>query len=167
MAKLHRALVHLETSEIGVSFPRHINKPASKRTLGDMLRLHANSAALESLMALNWLQGIRDHTQLDEPALAPIDAPHYCVRRRQFKTSAERLRRRRMKRKGETEEQAKTAIPNSVEQHPDLPYLQLRSSSTGQPFTLFIEHSPHPPAKPPQGGFNSYGLGGNATIPWF
>jgi CRISPR-associated endonuclease Csy4 len=96
----------------------------------------------------------------------PADAPHRTVRRRQFKTNADRLRRRRMRRKGETAEQAAAAIPDSVERTPDLPYVQLRSASTGQPFCLFIEQKEGQGAAG-QGGFNTYGLSLGASVPWF
>ncbi len=166
VAKLHRALVQLGTDNIGVSYPQHVNAPLPKRTLGTVLRLHGTPPDLQQLMALPWLQGMRDHTKFSAPNPVPPHAQHRTVRRRQFKTSAERLRRRRMQRKGETAEQAAEAIPDCVERKPSLPYVQLRSSSTGQPFFLFIEHSPLEPMAV-DGGFNAYGLSSGATIPWF
>ena len=117
-------------------------------------------------MALGWLQGMRDHTQVSALAPAPAGAPHRQVARRQFKTNAERLRRRRMQRKGETAAQAAAHIPDSVERRPTLPYVQLRSSSTAQPFCLFIDHGPLQ-AQAVSGSFNTYGLSNSATIPWF
>lgn len=162
-AKLHRALVLRKAEDIGVSFPKHSQRP---RSLGNVLRLHSSEAALQALMAQPWLQGMRDHVRLAEPAGVPSDATHRQVTRRQFKTSAERLRRRRMQRKGETLEQARAAIPDSVEHRPELPFVQLRSASTGQPFCLFIEHGPEQ-GKATAGGFNSYGLSQGASVPWF
>jgi CRISPR-associated endonuclease Csy4 len=106
MAKLHRALVQLKSTDIGVSFPQHVNAPLTKRTLGAVLRLHGAPTALDGLMALAWLKGMRDHVQVSALAQVPTDAKHRLVQRRQFKTNAERLRRRRMARKGETAEQA-------------------------------------------------------------
>ena len=165
LSKLHRALVQLKASDIGVSFPQHVNAPLGKRTLGAVLRLHGTPAALQLLMAEPWLKGMRDHVQVSELAAVPAGAQHRLVQRRQFKTNAERLRRRRMQRKGETAEQALAAIPDSMEHKPNLPFAQLRSSSTGQPFCLFVEHG----ALQPQalGSFNTYGLGLGATVPWF
>ena len=51
-------------------------------------------------------------------------------------------------------------------ERPDLPYAHLRSSSTGQPFCLFIAHGPQL-ATAVVGHFNTYGLGPHASIPWF
>ena len=163
MTKLHRVLVQLQADDIGISFPRYSLRP---RTLGDLLRLHGSPAALQQLMAQPWLQGMRDHVRVTTLASVPPDAPHRAMRRRQFKTNVERLRRRRMKRKGETAEQAEAAIPDSVGRNPGLPYAQLRSASTGQPFCLFIEQGQEQPNATP-GLFNSYGLSKTATVPWF
>jgi len=163
VAKLHRALVQLGSSDIGISFPRYSLRP---RTLGTILRLHGSEAALQYLMGQPWLQGMRDHVQCTQPAPVPDDAVPCLVQRRQFKTSPDRLRRRRMRRKGESAEQAAAAIPDSVERTPDLPYVQLRSASTGQPFCLFIEHK-EGQASAGQGGFNTYGLSLGASVPWF
>lgn len=166
VSKLHRALVRHGTGDIGVSFPQHVEAPPSKRTLGPVLRLHGTQPALEALMVQEWLKGMRDHVQLAPLAAVPEGSPHRLVLRRQFKTSAERLRRRRMQRKNETATQAAAAIPDSVERRPDLPYVQLRSSSTGQSFCLYVEHGPVLPRLVP-GVFNTYGLGVDASIPWF
>ncbi len=166
VAKLHRALVQGQATDIGVSYPQHINQPVSRRTLGALLRLHGTPQALQGLMAQDWLKGMRDHTQATELRPAPANAQHRTVLRRQFKTNAERLRRRRMQRKGETAEQAAAAIPDSVERCPDLPFVQLRSNSTRQAFCLYVEHGPLS-AQVVAGGFNAYGLGQGATVPWF
>lgn len=165
-AKLHRALATLGTGNIGVSFPQYMDAPPTKLTLGHVLRLHGGASALEALMRNPWLQGMRDHVQVTPLLSAPTDAPHRIVQRRQFKTNAERLRRRRMLRKGETMEQAAAAIPSSIERRPDLPFVQLRSNSTGQSFYLYVSHGPFV-ASPVLGLFNAYGLGPLASIPWF
>ncbi len=166
VAKLHRALVQGQTADIGVSYPKHIGQPLTKRTLGAVLRLHGTLEALQRLMGQDWLKGMRDHTQVGELLPVPANAQHRTVRRRQFKTNVDRLRRRRMQRKGETAEQAAAAIPDTVERRPDLPFVQLRSSSTGQPFCLYVEHGPLLAQGVP-GAFNAYGIGNDATVPWF
>ncbi|WP_406623268.1 type I-F CRISPR-associated endoribonuclease Cas6/Csy4 [Acidovorax sp. SDU_ACID1] len=166
VAKLHRVLVQGQNTDIGVSYPQHTSQPLARRTLGVVLRLHGTPEALQRLMAQDWLKGMRDHTQVAALRPVPADAQHRTVRRRQFKTNADRLRRRRMQRKGETAEQAAAAIPSSVERRPDLPFVQLRSSSTGQPFCLCVEHGPLL-TQPIPGTFNAYGLAHEATVPWF
>lgn len=165
-AKLHRALVQLGTSDIGVSFPAYSLAP---KTLGNAMRLHSHAEALQNLLATDWLRGMRDHTHVSEVLATPTQVQHKQLVRKQFKTSAERLRRRRMKRKGETAEQAAAAIPNSIERQPNLPFAVLRSSSTGQPFHLFLELKAAVKAPQPlqKGAFNTYGLSATATVPWF
>lgn len=161
--RLHLTLVQHRLDGIGVSFPGYTVSP---RTLGTTLRLHGSNHALQQVTQAEWLKGVRDHVRMTEIAGVPADASHRTVQRKQFKTSAERLRRRRMRRKGETEEQATKAIPSSMEHRPNLPYVYLRSHSTGQPFCLFITLGPLAADATP-GSFNSYGLGGTTTIPWF
>lgn len=161
--RLHLALVGHGAGDIGVSFPRYSMTP---RSLGNRLRLHGSEAALRTLMSNDWLKGVRDHVRLSEPALVPMEASYRVVRRRQFKTNVDRLRRRRMKRKSETAAQAAAAIPDNVERRPDLPFVYLRSHSTGQPFCLFVSLGPLLD-RPVPGGFNTYGIGEGATIPWF
>ncbi|MGO3741785.1 type I-F CRISPR-associated endoribonuclease Cas6/Csy4 [Kerstersia sp.] len=162
-AKLHRALVQLGGGEIGVSFPGYCLQP---RALGELMRLHGTEQGLKKLWALDWLRGMRDHMQHSDVLPVPQTSEFRNVWRQQFKTNAERLRRRRMKRKGETAEQAAAAIPDSIERQPDLPFLQVRSSSTGQFFHLFLTLS-EPCARAQSGTFNTYGLSPSATIPWF
>lgn len=161
--KFHRALVMLASDDIGVSFPDYSLSP---RTLGNRLRLHGTETALSRLMALDWLSGMADHVQCSEVLPVPEAVHHRTVARRQFKTSSERLRRRRMKRKGETHAQAAHAIPDSAKQTPHLPFVHIRSNSTGQSFALFIELG-EMTDQPVPGRFNSYGLSRQATVPWF
>lgn len=163
-SKLHRALVRLGSNEIGVSFPKVNN---DKPTLGNVLRLHGSADALQGLQQENWLVGMRDHTDLSEIAPVPEHARYCRVKRVQAKSSADRLRRRYCKRhEGVTLQDAETLIPNSVEEHLNLPYLQLISESTKQRFRLFIEHETDLSNRI-VGEFNTYGLSRNATVPWF
>lgn len=162
-SKLHRALATLQSKSIGVSFPEYSRKPKS---LGSVLRIHGDENALRHLQEMEWLKGMRDHTQVSTIQPIPANAQHMVVQRRQFKTNAERLRRRRMKRKGESYEQAVQAIPDSVERKPELPFLVLRSQSSGQAFHLFIDQGPSQHERV-EGQFNCYGLSQQATVPSF
>lgn len=164
--KLHRALVEGQHSDIGVSFPKY-REGARTQTLGNILRLHGAQAALERLMNSGWLKNMRDHIETDGCQPTPSSVKGYrTVKRQQFKTNAERLRRRRAKRHGETLEQARALIPDSIECEITLPYLQISSQSTRQRFCLFVEHGPLQ-KEPDHGSFNAYGLSHTATVPWF
>lgn len=162
-AKLHRALVAQNCTLVGVSFPGFGLKGPY---LGTRLRLHGDLAALSALLASDWLAGMRDHVTLTQPTRVPATAKHCAVRRVQVKSSPERLRRRLMRRHGIDAQEACQRIPDEAARLVDLPFVQLRSTSTGQSFRLFIEHGPAQD-NPIPGGFNAYGLSQLATIPWF
>lgn len=162
-AKLHRALVTLPGEEIGISFP-DVNEKRSG--LGARLRLHGNAAALDTLMAHPWLPGMRDHLHLGELLPIPMQVQYRHVSRVQAKSNPERLRRRQVRRHGLSEEEARQRIPDSAARTLELPFVSLRSQSTGQSFHLFIRHGPLQ-AKPTEGNFSRYGLSNAATVPWF
>jgi len=163
-AKLHRPLVAQSCSGIGVSFPGFAN--GQSPYLGTRLRLHGSQAALSALLASNWLMGMRDHVALTPALEVPGTAQHRAVRRVQVKSSPERLRRRLMRRQGIDEDAARQRIPDESARLSHLPFVQLRSTSTGQDFKLFIDHGAVQSGAVP-GGFNAYGLGQGATTPWF
>lgn len=161
--KLHRALAQRRIDSIGASFPRYSTTP---RSLGNILRLHGTETSLHTFLTDDWLRGMRDHVRIASITATPDNAAYRTIQRKQFKTSVERLRRRRMRRKQETEDQVTQAIPASIERVPHLPYIHLHSLSTGQPFALFIAMGPlHAESTP--GIFNTYGLSNSTTIPWF
>lgn len=162
-SKLHRALADLQSDSIGVSFPQYSLKP---KMLGNTLRIHADPTMLDRLSNTDWLRGMRDHAHVSEILPVPETAKYRTLRRKQFKTNVERLRRRRMKRKGESYEEVCTHIPDRVECRSDLPFISLRSQSNGNAFLQFIELGP-PQAEQVPGQFNSYGLSTTATVPWF
>jgi len=162
-SKLHRALVDWGEGNIGVSFPE---VGEDEPTLGKILRLHGTRAALLKLMDSGWLRGMRDYIGVHEVATVPVVSEHRVVRRVQVKSNVERIRRRQIKRHGLTDAQARERIPDTAVQRLNLPYINMTSASTGQPFPLFIEHGvlTHEAKK---GYFNSYGLSATSTIPWF
>lgn len=163
VSKLHRALVILEADDIGISLPEHEEQPP----LGTRLRLHGTQERLNALMDQDWLKGMRDHVVVhDDISTVPHGAQHRLVRRRQYKTNVERLRRRRMKRHGESYEEACSHIPDRVERRVKTPFVMVRSQSTGQAFSLFIEHG-EVRSDATQGRFSTYGLSNEATVPWF
>jgi len=162
-AKLHRALVQLDTSRIAVSFPDYSQSPAH---LGSRLRLIGPEADLHELLTLEWRKGIRDHIKVGPVAEVPANAVQRALRRVQAKSSPERLRRRQMRRHALTEAQARERVPDTVGERLKLPFVQLASSSTGQPFRIYLRLSA-PAANHVIDKFNGYGLSGTATIPWF
>lgn len=163
ISKLHRALSELQSEDIGISFPDYQLSP---RELGKRLRIHGSESRLQQLMEKQWLTGMADHIECSGIEKVPSVTQHCVVRREQVKSNVERLRRRRMKRKGETYEQAVAAIPQEVEQKSKLPFATLNSRSNGEVFKLFVDQRVTG-AEPKTGQFNSYGLSQGATVPWF
>ena len=161
--RLHKTLVRINNREMGISFPEFDNQ---RPWLGQCLRLHGTAANLDKLLAMGWAGHMRDHVSLGPIAAVPEGASHRVVRRVQVKSSPERLRRRLMKRKGITYGQATELIPDSSARSLDLPFIAMRSRSTGQNFRLFVEHGKLQD-QPVAGEFNSYGLSAGATVPWF
>jgi CRISPR-associated endonuclease Csy4 len=175
--KLHKALAAGAHQDIGVSFPQmDEGDPAPARAsrngahpryaLGQVLRLHGTALALQKLLTIDWLTGMRDHAACGAVLVVPINARHRVVSRVQAKNSPERLRRRQMRRHGLTAEQAQERVPDSAVETLNLPFLTLRSQSTGQTFRLFIRLGPEQ-ATAVSGEFGAYGLSAQATVPWF
>jgi CRISPR-associated endonuclease Csy4 len=162
-AKLHRALCDLHSTGIGISFP---GADPQRSVLGERLRLHGTFETLQSLMALPWLAGMRDHTVVEKPAPVPRAVTHRVVRRVQVKSNPERLRRRLARRKGLSEDDARRILPQEVGERSQLPYVTVKSRSTGQEFRVFIEQMP-PVEQSAIGTFSLYGLSPVATVPWF
>ncbi len=162
-AKLHRALVDLDANTIGASFPDVQIKPPG---LGERMRLHGTDDDLQRLMALNWMTGMRDHTSTSIITPIPANISYRVVRRVQAKSNPERLRRRLIKRKQMDKEAAQRAIPNDAVERLDLPFLTVKSHSSGHRFRLFIDHQPIV-SQSANGKFSHYGLSPTATIPWF
>jgi len=160
-AKLHRVLVQISSTDIGISFPT-----IAANHLGNTLRLHGSAAALKNLMERSWLVGMRDHSDVKEIHPVPAGASQCRVKRVQTKSSVERLRRRYQKRFSDAlPEDIAKRIPDSMEQRLSLPYVRLKSLSTGNDFLMFLQQLKVEQSQ--KGVFNAYGLSSNGTVPWF
>lgn len=159
-AKLHRVLGSVGQGRIGVSFP------AAKNTPGDRVRVHGCLAALSELEAVSWRKGLSDHIDYSGILPVPETTQYRTVSRVQCKSSAERLRRRSVKKGWLSVDEAKMRIPDAHEQRLSLPFIRLKSLSSSQQFLLFIKQGPLVAEAVP-GRFSAYGLSGQATVPWF
>ena len=160
--KLHRALVKLQSDDIGVSFPDY---KIDDMNMGDALRLHGGAASLNRVIELDWLRGMRDHVEVAGPNMVERGASFGAVRRVQVKSNPERLRRRLVKRKGVDIDEARRLIPDTVEKSLDLPFIQITSRSTRQTFKIFVEQKQSD--EHCAGRFNAYGFSRTATVPLF
>ncbi len=162
-SKLHQALVRLQSNQIGISFPE---AGKNDKTLGTRLRIHGLASGLDELMKLNWFFSLNDYIDISGINKIPAKTQHRFIQRIQSKSSAERLRRRLMKRHYIDENTALERIPDQVSKTLQLPFLQIMSGSTGQQFKLFLSHGPLLDEEV-LGLFNSYGLSKGGTVPWF
>lgn len=161
-SKFHLALAELGTGEIGISFP----DADKKQALGKRLRIHGSAEALRRLMDIGWTRGLHDYISQSDMLPVPGNARFRTLFRVQAKSNPDRLRRRMMKRHGVDAATAIRHIPDSAAEMLDLPYLQMKSLSTGRHFRLFFRYGPIE-EKAHTGLFNAYGLSREATIPWF
>lgn len=161
-AKLHRELVHTQADDIGLSFPL---AGSIREGLGTRMRLHGTDARLREMVDRPWRVGMGDFLSLQSVSPVPTGSEPLAVRRVQAKSNPERLRRRQMKRKGWTMEQARAAIPESAAESLLLPFLTVRSASSGRHFRLFIKQVETTSEN--TGTFNAYGLSATATLPTF
>ena len=159
-AKLHRTLAKAGNGEVGVSFPY------AEKLLGDTLRIHGAQPALQRIMDLDWLRGMKDHITVSPMLSVPQNCKHRIVRRRQAKSSLERLYRRSVKNGKMTKDEVERKLAEGIEQRSRCPFVQLVSSSSGQRFRLFIEQGKLLDSSS-EGTFSAYGLSGEASVPWF
>lgn len=162
-AKLHRALVDLPDPGSGISFPGY---DAKLPGLGSRLRIHGTANVLDALAVRPWLCGMRDHVAIGPIKSSPETDQIVMVRRVQAKSSPARLRRRLVRRHGLSPESALVRQPIRDGERLSLPWLEVRSTSTGQRFRLFIDQKVRP-GPPVPGRFGPYGLSATATLPWF
>lgn len=159
-SRLHTALVEHGNEEVGVSFP------CANHTLGSCLRLHGNQSSLGRLMMASWIGRLEEYISVSLVKEIPKSIEeYYTIKRVQIKSSAERIRRRYVKKGWLTQEEADCKIQESIEKRSSLPYVIMKSQSTGQKFRLFIEQISN--QKPVNGKFSCYGLSDTTTIPWF
>ncbi|WP_348673313.1 type I-F CRISPR-associated endoribonuclease Cas6/Csy4 [uncultured Abyssibacter sp.] len=163
-AKLHRALVELDSAQIGVSFPA---AGTQAKGMGDVLRLHGTDSTLRPCLNGNWFKSIRDHADCSGIQVVPDNPGYLQVRRVQPLGGSDlrRLRRRLVARTGCSPEEAEQRLPTAATERLSLPFLALRSASTGQMFRLFIEQKPT--SQRVDGIFNTYGISKTATLPFF
>jgi len=160
-SRLHLALADKGNGEVGISFP-HFGK-----TLGNVIRLHGTSQALERIESLRLLKGLDDYINEKDILQVPEKCQYRVVKRAQTKSSVERLYRRSVKKGWLTEAEAEIEVQKKKNKKLKHPFVQVKSQSTGKHFPLFIMHEEIKDT-PQNGKFSAYGLStSNATIPWF
>ena len=169
--QLHLALVEAKNQEqkvsVGVSFPQYRFNPEKKLGfLGTKLRLFAQSETeLQTLDIKKWLDRLTDYVHITSIREVPENIKGYAIfKRKQPKTNAERLARHRAKR-GDIGFDEALARYSNVVTTTDLPFIQLKSLTSGQPFKLFIEKQPAEQSISQV--FSTYGLSSESSVPEF
>ena len=159
-SKLHQALHDLSSDDIGVSFPRYQFK------LGDLLRMHSSQERLAALIGGSWL-GADTALVCDISGLleVPAGAQYRTVSRVQANQTPAKLRRL-IKRQNLSAADVKAYKAKMYQAGLSAPYVELRSTSTGQLYRRYFEFGLLVD-EPTRGRFDTFGVSPVATIPWF
>lgn len=157
--KLHKALYDLQSSSIGVSFPRY------RVTFGNILRVHGSNQDLTKLVELNWLGGMVGYCNVSQITNVPADAKFRTVSRKQTNMSQSKLKRL-IKRGSIKDDEIKQYKVKTFTKGLDNPYLELESATNGHHHRRYIEFGELLDA-PIDGKFDQFGLSKIATVPWF
>ena len=151
-------------SAIGVSFPEY---DAEKNTLGTKLRLFAqDKKTLEHLDIKKWLRYLLSYVHIADVRDVPGNITNYIrFKRKQSKSSTERLARRKANRENITLEQAIQLLNSRKDRLITAPFIKIKSSSSEHDFRLFIVKEKV--SEQIYDGFSCYGLSATATIPDF
>lgn len=178
--QLHLALASIKNVEntvnVGFSFPQYRFDPKkSTGFIGEKLRVFASSEdTLNHLEIQKWLSRYVDYVHISSIKAVPIDkVTGYAIyKRKQVKSSAERLARAEAK-KGRYSYEDALAHYRKFVQTTNLPYVQMLSDSSSKDlaedckhhYKLFIEKKPA--EKPETQVFSTYGLSSEASVPEF
>ncbi|MCY4523855.1 MAG: type I-F CRISPR-associated endoribonuclease Cas6/Csy4 [Halobacteriovoraceae bacterium] len=146
-------------SKIGVSFPEYSSE---EKRLGKILRLLAEKKEhLEHLAINKWLNRLQEYVHIT--SIRPIPTKrisgYILFRRERSKSNIERIIRRKAKREGISEENAKEKLGDFKEKFSNSPYINIKSLSTGKKFKLFILKKNIDSMSKGNRTFGSYGLG--------
>ncbi|AAO89722.1 type I-F CRISPR-associated endoribonuclease Cas6/Csy4 [Coxiella burnetii] len=158
--KLHKLLCDLDSTRIGISFPKY------KITLGNVLRLHGTEFDLQKLHEVSWLGGMNGYCKISEVATVPVNTKHRTVYRKQPTMSQSKLKRL-LKRGTITNDEVKSYKAKMVaEKGLNNPYLDLVSGTNCQRHRRYIVLG-ELLDEPVEGGFDQFGLSKTVTVPWF
>jgi len=166
--RIHQVFVEIQNSKgevpIGVSFPEYSLSPPQ---LGNKLRLFAlEENIIQKLDIKSKLQVFNEYIHVTGIRPVPASTNRYCINRRyQPKTGKERLARRKAKRSALSFTEALEAVKGFQDNKSNLPYIFIKSLSTGKRFPLFIDKSES--TKTDSFVFNTYGLGTTSSVPEF
>ncbi|PID45849.1 MAG: type I-F CRISPR-associated endoribonuclease Cas6/Csy4 [Proteobacteria bacterium] len=157
--------------KMGVAFPDyHLEKPS----LGRRLRVFAETHEQLSRLDLSqWLKRLADYVHCKAIKEVPSGVEGYgCYKRIYEKGTNENLARRRAKKLSISYEAALNYFENDKERKRsskrvvNLPFITMKSLSSGEKYPLFIGFV-KTDGLIDGGGFNTYGLSANSSVPLF
>ncbi len=157
--KLHKALVTLKSTEIGVSFPHY------QVMLGEVLRIHGAETKLVELQATDWLGRLSGYCRIGSIQTIPSKVKYRNISRKQANMTEAKLRRL-IKRGSISAEEIKSYKAKMFQQGLDNPYLELESTSNRHKYRRYIAFGKIKNTEN-TGKFDFFGLSKIATIPWF
>jgi CRISPR-associated endonuclease Csy4 len=157
--KLHKALFSLNTTDIGVSFPKY------KVILGNEIRMHGAEKKLAELQATNWLGSLSGYCEVSAIQVIPDEVLYRTISRKQSNMTEAKLRRL-IKRGAIAQEEIKGYKAKMFQQSLDNPYLELESVSNGHKHRRYLAFGELTESIN-SGEFDFFGLSKMASIPWF
>ena len=151
-------------SPFGIAFPEY---NADACCLGMKLRLFAeDKMTLESFNTKQWLNCLCDYVHITSIRDVPKNIANYSrYKRKQSKSSLERLARRKAKHEAISFEQALESLKNRKENLLEAPFIKITSNSSGENFRIFIIKETTNELI--NDGFSCYGLSATSTLPDF
>jgi CRISPR-associated endonuclease Csy4 len=161
--ELHGALVDKGDGMIGLSFPKY---SVGDGRVGNIIRAFAKSEEdLKRMSLQHRMRRLSDYVEISDVRDVPCCTPYERFSRAKgFSINA--YIRRRMKRHGETREQAEAIAKKAMAaRKTNHPFIMVDSSSTGQRAFVHVKRS----TAKDEGDwkFNSYGLSNTAAVPAF
>ena len=169
--QLHLAFVEQKDANeqiaYGVSFPefKTVEAKGKKITLlGSKLRIFANSMqALEQLNLDNWLERLTDYVHIKSAKQVENATQYLMVNRHRPQASLGNLARRYVSRHNVSLDDALMRLEGFNQKIEPYPYIQLKSLSSGNDFSLCINQKLAD--KEDAGKFSTYGLSATSTVP--
>ncbi|MCF7859719.1 MAG: type I-F CRISPR-associated endoribonuclease Cas6/Csy4 [Candidatus Cloacimonetes bacterium] len=166
--RIHKRLVDFKKADgsvpIALTFPNYAN---NKKDLGNKIRLLTeDKTVLEKYDLFSLVSIFSDYVHVTNIRSVPLNINGYvCFFRKQSNNNVERLAKRRAKRKGISFQEALSDYSQFEEQFIDLPFLTLKSGSTGETFKLFIDKKEAEMSSSTK--FNTFGLSKGGAVPDF
>lgn len=154
----------IKVSKIGISFP---SRNVKRHHLGHQLRVFAQTQEqLEQFDAPRWFSTLSDYVHLTQIRAVPKTVKEYgSYFRIQTKSNNEQLSKRRSKRFKISFDEAMQHFASRQEEQTNVPFVYVKSSSSGERFPIFIGYIEQ--AEASETSFSCYGLSKQSTVPVF